>query len=155
VKVNRAYLYAMLAVAVTIAYGVGVGPYWVADMLVFAVTAGVVAWFCFFRRAETKNIEAGYGLLTRVDGRQVHRRVEPRSQVTERDQREHVSRSRIAHYVIVSRIKSTTFAAWLRRESDSPFERALLGEPKWRTLSEESLEEITKKAPDASAKIIQ
>jgi hypothetical protein len=138
----------VLAVAVAVAYGVEVGPYWVTDMLVFAVLAGAVAYFCFVRGAKTTSL-ASRNRLSRLESSLDWR------QVTEPDQRDHVSRSRIAHYVIVSRIKSTAFTAWLRRVSDSPFERALLGEPRWRTFSGESLEEITRKTPDASAKSAQ
>lgn len=159
--VGRTHIYTVLAVAVAVAYGVGVGEYWVTDMMVFAVVASAVAWFCFARGAKTKDIEAGYRALG-VSGKQIYRPAEPHSAyghawgvVTEPDQREQVSRSRIAHYVVVSRIKSTTLTAWLRRESDSPFERALFSEPEWRTLSGESLEEISRKALDAPAKSAQ
>jgi hypothetical protein len=154
VRVGRTFLYATLAVAVAVAYGVGVGPYWLTDMVVLSVVASVVAYFCFARGAKAKSIEHGYRAQGGV-GKPVDRHVRIDDTVAEPDKREHVFRSRIAHYVIVSRIKSTASAAWLRRESDSPFERALLSESGWWKLSEESLEEITKKAFDASAKSAQ
>ncbi len=121
-RVSRARLYAALAVAMAVAYGVGVGPYWVADAVVFTTVVGVVAWFSFRRGPKTTG--------------------------TEPDEREQVPRSRITHYVIVSWMKSTAVIA---KESNIPFERALLNEPGWRTLSGESLEEISRKAPDPSA----
>ena len=149
-KVGRARLYAVLVIAMAVAYGVGVGPYWLADAVVFAIVAGAVASFCFGER----NVESlfaflGFGLS------RTYRQQGAKRTVIEPDQREHVPRSRIAHYVIVSRIRSTTLTAWLRRGSDSPFERALFSEPGWRRLSGESLEEITRKAPDAPVKSAQ
>jgi hypothetical protein len=138
----------MLAVAMVVAYGFGVGPYWLTDMIVFAVAAIAVASFCFVTLARKKNIEQAYRALG-APGKQVGRHLPV---VTEPELRERMPRSRIAHYVIISRIKSAAFIAWLLRESDSPFERALLIEPGWRTLSGESLEEVTRKAPDTPAK---
>jgi len=156
VKAGRAYLYAALAVAVAATYGIGVGPYWVTDMLVFAVAAGVVAWLCFSREAKEKDIEAGFRLKGgSTGGGKIYRSAELRSVVSEPDQIERVPRSRIAHYVIISRSRSTKLADWLRRESDSPFERALLSEPGWRTLSGEGLGEITRKALDTQVKSTQ
>jgi hypothetical protein len=158
VRVGRAHLYAVLAIAAVVAYAVGVGSYWLADMVVFAAVASAVAWFCFARGVKKGDIDQVFQILgpgaPRLgyrSGLEVNRSVERDGAVTEPDQRESVPRSRIAHYVIVSRIKSATFTAWLRRESDSPFERALLCEPGWRTLSGEGLEEVIRKAPDASA----
>lgn len=150
-RVGRVHVYAVLAVAVALAYGVGVGPYWLADMVVLAVVAVAVACFCLSRGAKTTDVERSYRALPGV-GKLVDRPVQSDGILLTPEQREHVPRSRIAHYVTVSRIKSTASTAWLRRESDSPFERVLLGEPGWRTLSGEGLEEITKKAPYASAK---
>lgn len=50
-----------------------------------------------------------------------------------------VRRSRIVHYVAVARMKSTDFLA---RESESPFERALLVTPGWKNLSADGLREV-------------
>ena len=155
-RVGRAHLYAALVTAAVVAYAVGVGSYWLADMVVLAAVAIAVAWFCLARGAKTEGIEQAYQILgpgmPRLgyrSGLEVNRLVEGNGAVTEPEQRERVPRSRIAHYVIVSRIRSKTFTAWLRQESDSPFERALLREPGWRTLSGEGLKEISRKTPDA------
>ncbi|MGP8124391.1 MAG: hypothetical protein ACLQEQ_00765 [Nitrososphaerales archaeon] len=146
---RRAYVYAALGVAAAVAYGVGVGPYWEADAFVFAVTASVVAFFSFTERGMDQLLS----LMTFLMGRASRLRG-AKTAVIEGDRRERmpVPRSRIAHYVTVSRIKSTTSIA---RESDSPFERALLIQPGWRRLSASGLEEVTKMVPDASAKSAQ
>lgn len=156
-KAGRGLLYSVLAVVAAVAYGVEVGSYWLTDMVVFAAVAAAVAYFCFARRAKTMKVEQAYqtlGSQTQV-GKLAGRPVKRDVIVTEFDRREHVPRSRIAHYVAISRIKSTASAAWLRRESDSPFERALLGESGWRRLSGESLEEVVRKTPDALAESAQ
>jgi hypothetical protein len=154
VRFSRAFLYSTLAVVAAVAYGIGVGRYWLADMVVLTVVASAVAYLCFARRTKTTSIEHDYRTLGGV-GRPADRPLKVDDADMEPGKREHVSRSRIAHYVTVSRIKSTALAAWLRRESDSPFERALLNESGWRKLSGESLEEITRKAFDASASSVQ
>ena len=146
-KVGRARLYAVLAIALAVAYGVVVGPYWLADAVAFVVVGGLVASFCFAERSvESLYAFLGFGLS------RTYRLHGPKRKVIVPDQREHIPRSRIAHYVTVSRIRSATLTAWLRRESDSPFERVLFSEPGWQRLSGESLEEITRKAPAAPAK---
>jgi hypothetical protein len=149
VRFSKIYLYAVLAVAGAVAYGVGEGQYWVTDLEVFAVVVGAVAYLCFARGGRTKDTEPYYRALG-VGAKDVYRPAELRSVVTEPDQREHLPRSRMAHYVIVSRTKSRTLTDWLRLESDSSFERTLFGEPGWRTLSGEDLEEIARKASNAS-----
>lgn len=156
-RVGKGPLYAVFAVAFAVAYGFGAGPYWLTDMVVFAVMAIAVAYFCFVKGAKTTGVEQAYQTLgnqTQV-GKLAGRPVKRDAVVAELGQREHAPRSRIAHYVTVSRIKSRASTAWLRRESDSPFERALLGESGWQRLSEEGLEEIVRRVPDASANSAQ
>ncbi|MGD0319160.1 MAG: hypothetical protein ABSB56_05655 [Nitrososphaerales archaeon] len=135
---DRVYVYAALAVAVAVTYGVWVGPYWVTDEQVFLVVACVVAFICFTRGPKTEVSLHKWGMRVGTGSELEHREPAPRS--------------RIAHYAFFSRTKSTASIAWLRRESDSPFERALFSEPGWRTLSGESLEEISKKVTDAAVK---
>lgn len=155
-RVGRRILYAALTVAAAVAYGIGVGPYWLTDLVAFALVACAVGFFCHARGRRTTGVETAYETLRtqsqvgKLAGRPVKRDLAPES-----DQRERVPRSRIAHYVIVSRIKSAASTAWLRRESDSPFERALLSESEWRKLSGESLEEVVRKVPDVLAKITE
>lgn len=149
-KVGRARLYALLAIAVAVTYGVGVGRYWLTDAAVLVVLGGAVASFCLAGiNMESLYAFLGFGLS------RMYRRQGATRRVVEPDKREHIPRSRIEHYVSVSRIRSATLTAWLRRESDSPFERALFSEPGWQRLSGESLEEITRKAPAAPAKSTQ
>jgi hypothetical protein len=148
VRVGKASLYAVLAVAAAVAYGAGVGPYWVIDLVVFAVVAAAVGFFCFARKSDTESIFRILLMGTIIGKRyaEVDQGAHPPDQV------ERVARSRIAHYATVYRTKSERLTAWLRRQSDSPFERALFSEPGWQTLSEERLEEISKMAQDAADK---
>ena len=143
-KVPRTYLYAALAVVAAAAYGVWDGAYWVTDALVLAVVAVAVVILCFAER----NVEH---LLDMLSFRHEYTFVlqGAKTAVTQRDQRERMPRSRITHYVMVSRVKSTAVIA---NQSDTPFERALLSRPEWRTLSTGSLNEITMKTTDTSAK---
>ena len=148
-RVRRNYLYAALAVAAAVAYGVGDGAYWVTDSVVLAVVAVAVAILCFAERSvdrlfEILNFGLGVGRVNRVQG--------AKTAAANPTQRERMPRSRIAHYVTVSRFKST---AAIAKQSDTPFERALLSQPEWWTLSGASLEEITRKATDTSAKSTQ
>jgi hypothetical protein len=145
--VGRARLLAALTVGVAVLYGVEVGSYWLTDAVVFAVVAVAVAFLCFAERGVDSLLDVlGFGLARASRGRVA------KTRGTEGDQTEHLPRSRIAHYVIVSRIKSTSDIA---KRSDTPFERALLSEPGWRTLSGRSLDEIAKKIPKPSAKSAQ
>ena len=146
-RASRSYLYAAIAVALAVAYGVWVGSYWVTDADVFALLAGVVAYFSLAEQGMRQLAAVSEFFFART-----YRQQGTNAAVTEPHERERLPRSRIAHYVNISRIRSTIFAA---RDSDSPFERALLSEPDWRTLSGESLEEISRKVPDASAKNAQ
>lgn len=159
-KVSRALLYGALAVTAVVAYAAGMGPYWLADMVVLALVAIAVAWFCFSGGAKTKRPNQAYrtlgiggagtsGNLIGTGGRRTDKGVPV---VVDPGQRERAPRSRVAHYAIVSRARSKTLTAWLRKESDSPFERVLFDEPGWRRLSGDRLEEITRRARDAPAK---
>ena len=146
-RVRRAYLYAALATALAVAYGVWVGPYWEVDALVFAATASAVAFFSFTERGMEQLLSV---LTFLMGGASRRRRVNAAVIKPERSERMPMPRSRIAHYVTVSKIKSTVSIA---RRSDSPFERVLLSRQEWRMLSGGSLEEIAKGVvPDASAK---
>jgi hypothetical protein len=107
------YLYIALAAALAVAFGASVGPYWVDDAVVFAVFSFAICVSCFARVDEA-----------------------PR---TDSEDRGYFPRSRIAHYALVSRIKSGSSTALA---SYNPFERAVLSEPDWRTLSAEELKRI-------------
>lgn len=154
-RLRRAYLYAALAVVAVVAYVVWIGAYWLADAVVLAAAAGAVV---FFPRTE-RGVDQLLDFLTGVLGfRGSPMRVPPEanrrgtSPWVSQLRRELMPRSRIAHYVTVSRIRYTDSLA---RVSESQFERALLSQPGWRKLSGESLEEIARKASDASVKTAQ
>ena len=109
-KFGRTQTYAALVAAVVIAYSLVAGWYWTGDAIALAVLAGLVAW-----RTIPKMIGPG------------PERVKPW---------ENYPRSKIAHYVYVSRIRSTEAIA---KRSENPFERALLNDPGWRGLSADDL----------------
>ena len=149
-RARRAYLYTALAVATVVAYGVGVGQYWVADAAVLAVAASAVAFLSFTERGVDQLFD--FLAFGPFGGRLAKGNRPGTSLWVSQLRRELMPRSRIAHYVTVSRIQ---FTASIAKVSDSQFERALLSQPEWRTLSGESLKEITRKAPDASVKSAQ
>jgi hypothetical protein len=164
VRFSRAYLYAVLAVAAAVAYGVGEGQYWVTDLEVFVGVVSVVTYLCFARRAKTESMHKVLRIVYQPRGPQGSREptksgnqeaMEPDPRERLPEETEHIPRSRMAHYAIVSRTKSRTLTDWLHLESDSPFERVLFGEPGWRKLSGDDLEEISRKASTASAKNAQ
>jgi hypothetical protein len=113
---------------------------------VFAALAGVVAFLCYAGRTKIDSILEILRITTPI-GRQYVGKPDQRGQAPERIER--VPRSRIARYVAISRAKSTKLTDWLRRESNSPFERALFSDPAWRTLSKESLEDVSRRATEA------
>ena len=131
-KVTKSTLYVLFAIGGAVYYGLVVGPYWVDDAIVFAALASLVIWSFFSLK--------------------VNFRSKVQITVTEPRQREYIPRSRIAHYVSVSRIH---FLGYLARESESPFERALLSEPEWQKLSGERLQEVSRKVIDASGNSAQ
>jgi hypothetical protein len=147
VRRRRVHLYVALAVAAALGYGIWVGPDWMTDAVVLAVAAIAVT------RASSIVGDADSLLRILTFGlAKGYRQRSAGTEVTEHGQRERMLRSRVMHYITLSRIKST---ASIARESDSPFERALLGQPGWRMLSGESLEEIARRAPDALVKSAQ
>jgi hypothetical protein len=146
-KARRNYLYAVLAVAAAVVYGVAEGAYWVTDVVVLAVVAVAVGILCLAKRRVDPVVEIlTFGVSAHYGARGA------KTAAAELNQRERIPRSRIAHYVALSRIKST---AAIAKQFDTPFERALLSQPEWRTLSGGGLEEITRKATDASAESTQ
>ena len=142
-KVLRAYIYAAFAAAAAVVYGVELGGYWEIDAFVFSAVAVTVAFLSLTERGT----EQVLSILTFFMGRGRRRGAKTGSAVRDQQERVPMPRSRIAHYVTVSRIKSTTSIAGL---SDSPFERELLSRPGWRELSGESLEEVKRSVHEAT-----
>ena len=123
-------VYLALATATAVAFGVVVGSYWAADAVVLAVVSFVVISVC-------SGSATLLGVLTFLFQRTPTRR--PPSvgaPAADPGQRAYVPRSRIAHYVVVSRIKSAVSAIQV---SDNFFERELVSKPSWRTMSSEEL----------------
>ena len=145
-RARRSITYAALTIAVAVAYGVWIGANWLVDAVVFTFAASAVAYLSLTERDVNQLLNIlRFGLgVGRV------RTSRPSASLgLPQYQRELLPRSRIAHYVTVSQIRST---ASIARESDSPFERELLSQPGWRELSAADLEEVVMMAPEASAK---
>jgi len=148
-RARKSLAFAAIAIAMAVAYGIWVGVFWVADAVIFTVAASAVAYLSFTERDANQLLNLlrfGLGL-----GRGRANRQSTSLWLAEY-RREIIPRSRIAHYVTVSKIRST---ASIAKASDSPFEREILSQPGWRTLSEASLEEVAKRAPHDSAQVLQ
>lgn len=136
-KVSRTYVYALIVTVLAVTYGVLLGPLWVTDAFVLGFLAVGVMWFSLSRK-------------DRGNPRQWELKKWPASATVmdpEPEEKKQVPRSRIAHYVFVSGIKSTASVA----KSYGAFERTLLSDPKWQKLSGESLNGIIGKARDEAA----
>ena len=116
----RGYIYAGSLVAAAVAYSIWGGRLWMTDAGVLAAVAAGVVYFGLVRG--------------------------PRTAITEPEPREQMPRSRIAHYVLVCRIKKTKLS---HDRSDSPFEDALFSDPGWRGLSEDALRDVASRAAGA------
>ena len=139
---SRACVYAALAFAAATAYSVWFGAYWLADIAVLSTVALVVAFMSLSEGGTDRLLDIlGFGL-----GR-ARRRRGAKMTAVQQYKKEHIPRSRIAHYVFISRIKSTLE---ISRRSDNPFERSLFSKPEWRTLTESRLREIARNATSAS-----
>ncbi|MGP8124690.1 MAG: hypothetical protein ACLQEQ_02330 [Nitrososphaerales archaeon] len=57
---------------------------------------------------------------------------------------EPIPRSRVAHYARIARVEDS---ARLIQAADNPFERALLGGPKWSDLTSEELRALSRRVP--------
>ena len=112
-RLRIGYLYGLLAAVSAVAFGAIIGPYWVDDAIIIAAIVVAVTAYSFWN-LDTASSENPEG-------------------------REYLPRSRIAHYALLSRIRMNSPATW---GPSDPFERALLQNENWRTLSEEELREV-------------
>jgi len=139
---GKASATAALAFAAVVAYSIWFGAYWLTDVAVLSIVAFVVAFMSLAEGGTDRLLDIlGFSL-----GRARRRRGTKTTSI-QHDQKEQIPRSRITHYVVVSRIKSTLEIA---KRSDNPFERVLFSRPEWRTLNESKLREIARNATSAS-----
>jgi hypothetical protein len=134
------YLYAALAIAVVVAYGLRVGPYWVDDALALAFLA-LLAIAVYLTRGK------GAGAFTPWWGPASKQRLlKPtgRTPTADPDQTKYIPRSKIAHFVLLSRINPKSPTAW---DSYNAFERKLLGQKGWQKLSADELKAIVETQP--------
>lgn len=110
-----------MAAALAVAFAVAVGRYWVDDAMVLAAVEVLVVVEGIKRVSPTPAAEPPRGSA--------------------------YPRSRIAHYVLLSRIKFDPVKAM---RSPSPFERALLGEEGWQGLKADQLKTMATEAAHAA-----
>jgi len=132
---SAGYLYSALAIVFAVAFGLGVGPYWVDDAIVLALLALGVLSFCLRETEGMKSLvslwsPASAGNQPR-DGNQ--------ARFTGIHYAEYVPRSKIARFVTLSRIAHRSPSAW---DSHDPFERELLSHSGWQELSADELNAI-------------
>jgi len=147
VRLANSHAYLVLAVAGSIAFAAVVGEYWLTDAMVLGVLAVGVAYFCFVSPTTQEDTDKVRTLLTPGPSSMMplQRRRGKTKAVPASKGPAHIRGSRIAHYFVVSRLKSTERVA---DTTDSPFEQALLRHPGWRSLSGMELEDFVKTAQE-------
>ncbi len=145
---RRKYTLAGLVATAAAAYAYFLGTYWVTDLALLAALGGVVMYFGWLGALSEDDVATAARMVVYLTGFGVSRVMMIATRRSkggeERGRATRVRRSRIAHYVAVSRMKSTSF---LSRESESPFERALLRTPGWKKLTAEGLAEVGRSVP--------
>lgn len=130
------YLYAALAVVFAVAFGLGVGAFWVDDAIALAMMIFVVIMICLSAGPGMKRLTSWWA-PTPKEGQpgQASRAASP-----EADYRKYIPRSKIAHFVLLSRIRFTSATTW---DSYNTFERKLLSRKGWQGLSADELKALT------------
>ena len=113
-RLSQGDLYSILAIAVAVAYGAVVGPYWTDDA-VFLAVAGLAVVRVYLKKVDSWTLQ-----------------VDPPSGNPP-------PRSRIAHFVLISRMNPKMKSS----ASLDPFERALFGRENWQALSTEDLRRVS------------
>jgi len=148
VRFPRSYTFGALAVVGALAYAVEIGPFWLTDAFALALAACAVGYFAALGPPAIGDLETAttmlYYMIGQSQGNRNYMMLRHKDAAPERDQAPGLRRSRIAHYVIVSKSMSTAYFA---RQSDSPFERALLSHQGWRTITDDGLEAVIWEAP--------
>jgi hypothetical protein len=138
---RTAYLYSALAVAFAVAFGLGIGPYWVDDAVALAMMAFVVVLVC---------LRVGQHIVTPTSlpapmstSSQMPFKATNQASASEQGHREYVPRSKIAHFVLLSRIR---FKSSTALDSYNAYERKLLSRPDWQGLSVDELRELAQQS---------
>ena len=126
------YLYSALAVIFAVAFGLGVGDYWVDDSIALAIMILAVIVLCLSTGKEMKSLTTWWAPTPKEDKLAKASQAVP----TEVDFRKYVPRSRIAHFVLLSRIRFNPAMTW---GAYNDFERRLLSRKGWQGLSADEL----------------
>jgi len=125
------YLYSTVAIAFALAFGLGVGAYWVDDAIALAIMVLIAIMMCLSSGQAMKILTSWWAPASKIT------RVGPAKWASASDMGyKPVPRSKIAHFVVLSQIefKSTTAL-----DSYNAFERALLGKKGWQELTTDEL----------------
>ena len=131
-RLRVAYLYSAFAVAFAVTFGVAIGPYWVDDAVGLAAIAFVALMVALSAGQGMKTLTSWWAPASRES------QLSPTNQptTTTAGGRRYVPRSKIAHFVLLSRIRFRTPVSW---DSYNAFERALLSRGGWQNLTAEEL----------------
>jgi hypothetical protein len=126
------YVYSVLAIAFAVAFGLAVGPFWVDDAMALALMVLFVISYYLSQTQEIKALMTWWSPMTK----DTHSEPARRSPLDGSDRRTYTPRSKIARFVLLSKIR---FTAPSTLDSYNSFERALLRRSDWRSLSDEEL----------------
>jgi len=135
------YLYSVLAVAFAVAFGLSIGPYWVDDALALAVMALVVVLVSL--RADRIIVTPAPLPTPKMRSTQIPPKATNQTPASGQRYGEYVPRSKIAHFVLLSRIR---FKSTMVFASYNAFERTLLSRPGWQGLSVDELRRLAQQS---------
>ncbi|HME18276.1 MAG TPA: hypothetical protein VKF15_00880 [Nitrososphaerales archaeon] len=128
------YVYAALAIAFAVAFGLGVGPYWVDDAVALAFMALLVI-IVYLSQGEGTNAFAAWWAPASKESQ-----LRPTGRIPAPNlDYKYIPRSRIAHFVLLSRISPKSPTGW---DSYNTFEQNLLNRQGWQKLSADELRAI-------------
>src|SRR5271157_4155136 len=105
-RLRKGYLYSALGATFAIAFGLAVGPYWIDDALVLGLLAFAVIVACLGQSQEMKALVSWWS----PGPRQSQPASSPGSPAEDSRYGRYTPRSKIAHFVLLSRIRFTTLA---------------------------------------------
>lgn len=131
---RTAYFYAAIAIAFAVAFGLSVGPYWVDDAITLAIMVFLAIMVCLSSGQAMKILTSWWVPAPRI----IRSGPVSRAPILETGYR-HVPRSKIAHFVTLSRIE---FKSATALDSYNTFERALLGKKGWQEIPADELKAL-------------
>jgi len=132
-RLRAAHLYSALAVAFALAFGIEVGAYWVDDALGLAAFAFITIMICVSTGKGMQSLTSWWAPKTKENQN------ESADRLQEADYRRYIPRSKIAHFVLLSRIRFRSMPAW---DTYNQFERRLLKREGWQSLSPDDLKAL-------------